>query len=65
MKHYAMQNSMSLGDCARLPRKKAKDTVKRIKVVRKDEANSHLSNELLVWGMLRQPAWIATITQGE
>lgn len=62
MKHNAIQSSLSLRDIARTPRKRQKDTVKKIRVVKPDEQNSHLNNELLVWGMIHQPLWIATIT---
>lgn len=55
---------MSLQDACRTPRKRVSDNVKKIRVVKPDENNSHLSDELLIWGMLHQPLWIATITAG-
>jgi hypothetical protein len=52
---------MSLRDSVRTPRKRTKDGVKKIRVVKPDEQNGHLSDELLIWGITKQPLWVSTL----
>ena len=61
MRHYALQTSMSLKDSVRTPRKRTSDSVKKIRVVKPDAQNSHLRDELLVWGIIHQPLWVQTM----
>jgi hypothetical protein len=61
MKHYSMQTSLSLRDTVKTPRKRKSEGVKKIRSVKPDEQNCHLSNELLVWGLIHQPLWVQTL----
>ena len=61
MKYYAIQNGLPLG-AMKLRLKKKEVAVKRVRSIRKDEQNSHVSDELLIWGMIYNPGWVATIT---
>jgi hypothetical protein len=61
MKHYSIQSSMPLRDSVRTPRKRVSDSVKKIRVVKKDELNKHLRDDLLIWGCIHQPLWVATL----
>ena len=56
-----MQSTMYLRDTVRTPRKRKPDAVKKIRVVEKDEQNSHVTDDLLIWGMIYQPLWVQTL----